>query len=69
LEEKIIWDADKIDLMGMLGISRVFHWGGETDQPFDIALQFCYEWILPIHDLLNTQTAKTFAERRHREAS
>jgi HD superfamily phosphodiesterase len=30
IEEKIVWDADKIDLLGIIGIVRAFHWLGST---------------------------------------
>jgi uncharacterized protein len=29
LEEKIVWDAYKIDLLGAVGIARGFHWCGK----------------------------------------
>ncbi len=67
LEEKIIWDADKIDLMGMIGIARAFHWSGELNRSFESAVKYCNEWISQIHNLLNTPTAKKIAEIRHIE--
>ncbi len=67
LEEKIIWDADKIDLMGMIGIARAFHWSGELNRTFEDAVKYCYEWGRKIHSLLNTSTAKKIAEIRHME--
>jgi putative nucleotidyltransferase with HDIG domain len=64
LEEKIVWDADKIDLLGPVGITRAFHWGGK--KPFETVVKYCFEEGLPIYGLLNTTTAKKIAGERHR---
>ena len=63
LEEKIVWDADKIDLLGAMGIARAFHWGGRRD--FDTVVEYCFEEGLRIYERLNTQTAKRIAAKRH----
>jgi len=65
LEEKIVWDADKIDLIGVVGVVRAFHWLG--NKPFEAVVKTCFEEQITIYDLLNTQTAKKVAKRRHRE--
>jgi uncharacterized protein len=64
LEEKIVWDADKIDLLGAAGIARVFHWLGK--RPFETVAKDCFEDLKPIYNLLNTQTAKKIAKERYR---
>ena len=64
LEERIVWDADKIDLLGAVGITRAFHWGGR--KPFETVMKYCFEEGLAIYGLLNTTTAKKIAEERHR---
>ena len=65
LEEKIVWDADKIDLLGVVGVVRAFHW--LSNKPFEAVVKTCFEESKPIYDLLNTQTAKKIAKRRHIE--
>ena len=65
LEEKIVWDADKIDLLGVVGVVRAFHWLG--DKPFEAVVKTCFEEQTTIYDSLNTKTAKEIAKRRHRE--
>lgn len=65
LEEKIVWDADKIDLLGVIGVVRAFHW--LSNKPFEAVVKTCFDELIPIYDLLNTQTAKKIAKRRRRE--
>ena len=65
IEEKIVWDADKIDLLGVVGIVRAFHWLG--GKPFEAVVKTCFEEQTTIYDLLNTQTAKKIAKGRHRK--
>jgi len=65
LEEKIVWDADKIDLLGALGLARGFHWCGK--QSFDSAVKLAFETYTPIYDLLNTESARKLAKKRNAE--
>lgn len=65
LEEKIVWDADKIDLMGVTGIMRAFHEAGSRGLPFEEGEKWGKEKGIRIHDSLNTRTAKRIAEARH----
>lgn len=65
LEEKIVWDADKIDLLGVVGVVRAFHW--LSNKPFEDVAEACFKEQTSIFDLLNTQTAKRIARRRHRK--
>jgi uncharacterized protein len=41
LEEKIVWDADKLDLIGLTGISRAFHHAGTSGISFNEAVEWC----------------------------
>jgi uncharacterized protein len=65
LEEKIVWDADKIDLLGAVGIARGFHWEGKRS--FESAVKLAFRVFTPIYDSLNTSTAKQIAEKRQKE--
>lgn len=65
LEERIVWDADKIDMLGILGMVRTFHWLG--NQPFTSVVKGAFTKLKAIYPLLNTTTAKTIAEERQRE--
>lgn len=65
IEEKIVWDADKIDLLGVIGVVRAFHWLGNA--PFDSVVERSFRELKTIYPLLNTETAKKIAKRRHNE--
>lgn len=64
LEEKIVWDADKIDLLGAMGIARGFHWCGK--KPFEDAIKLAFEVFTPIFSMLNTPTAKKMAREKNK---
>lgn len=65
LEEKIVWDADKIDLLGAVGLARGFHWQGK--KPFDAVVKLALETYTPIYGLLNTPSARQLAKNRYKE--
>jgi len=65
LEERIVWDADKIDILGILGIVRTFHWLGKSS--FVSVIRGAFEKLTAIHPQLNTKTAKAIAEERHKQ--
>ncbi len=65
LEEKIVWDADKIDLIGVTGILRAFHWAGSMKIPFEDEVRWCRERETAFYGLLKTETAKKIARMRH----
>ncbi|WP_409175991.1 HD domain-containing protein [Brevibacillus fortis] len=73
LEEKVLFDADKLDSIGAIGVARVFAYTGVIGQPIqsDDPNQHTpykeYTWKLQrIKDKLFTKTAQKIAEDRHR---
>ena len=63
IEEKIIWDADKLDGLGAIGIARAFHMRGETGLTFHDFDWFEEDTMLR-YERLNTSTAKIMGEER-----
>ena len=81
LEAGILQDADRLDVLGAVGIARVFMKGGWENIPlydpmippkenYDgtslTAINHILEKTLIIRDTLNTKTAKGIAEGRHK---
>jgi uncharacterized protein len=81
LEAQILQDADRLDMLGAIGLARVFNRGGWSNQPiYDPSIQpkkkydgksltsvnHIYEKILKIKDTINTRTGKRIAEERHK---
>jgi len=67
LEEKIIWDADKIDLIGILGILRIFHFHGNEFTPFDYVIKRWFKVWKDIYKMLFTKTAKKLTKDRYKK--
>ncbi len=80
LEAKILQDADRLDIIGAIGIARVFTRGGWSNKPiydpsippktqYDgeslTSVNHLYEKILKVKDTINTKTAQKIAEERH----
>jgi len=86
LESRIVFDADKIDAIGAIGIARAFAFGGHKgrllydpnvkpikNMTFEQRLKsethtinHFYEKLLLLKDLMQTETGKQMAERRHK---
>jgi len=81
LEAKILQDADRLDIIGAIGIARVFMRGGWSNQPMhdpevppkekydgrsQTPINHIYEKILKVKDTVNTKTARRITEERHR---
>jgi uncharacterized protein len=81
LEAKILQDADRLDIIGAIGIARVFSRGGWENMPIHdpsippkkrydgrslTSVNHIYEKNLKVKDTLNTATAKEIAKERHK---
>jgi len=80
LEARILQDADRLDIIGAIGIARVFTRGGWSNKPIhdptikpkakydgksETSTNHIHEKLLRIRDTINTKTAKKIAEERH----
>ena len=64
-EGKIVQDADRLDAIGAVGIARTFAFGGERQRPLEDSVQHFYDKLLRLKDLMNTETGRRLAQRRH----
>ncbi|WP_439444055.1 HD domain-containing protein [Listeria aquatica] len=73
IEEKIIQDADRLDAMRAIGIVRAFTYGAsQKRQPLDYlkvnsdtTLQHFDDKLLHLKKLMQTETGRKLAEKRH----
>ena len=65
IEGRIVQDADRLDAIGAVGIARTFAYGGERGRSLKDSVQHFYDKLLLLRDLMNTETAKRLAEKRH----
>jgi tRNA nucleotidyltransferase/poly(A) polymerase len=66
IEAMIVQDADRLDAMGAIGIARTFAYGGEHGRPLADSIKHFYDKLLLLKDLMNTETGKKIAEKRHK---
>jgi uncharacterized protein len=72
LEGKVVQDADRLDALGAIGISRAFAYGGSKARPLhdpyspdETTIQHFYDKLLLVKDRMNTPTGRKLAENRH----
>ena len=65
LEGQIVQDADRLDAIGAVGVARTFAFGGQHGRPMDESIQHFRDKLLLLKDMMNTETAKREAEKRH----
>ena len=65
IEGKVVQDADRLDALGAVGVARTFAYGGEHGRPMQESIQHFYDKLLRLKDLMNTETGKQLAGKRH----
>ena len=65
LEGQIVQDADRLDALGAIGIARTFAYGGEKHRHMEETFRHFDEKLLLLKDMMNTEAAKTIAQKRH----
>ena len=65
IEGKIVQDADRLDAMGAIGISRTFAYGGKHGRSLSESIRHFEEKLLLLKDEMNTGEGKRMAEARH----
>ena len=65
IEAKILSDADKLDAIGAIGISRCFMLAGITKRSIAESVKHFYEKLLKLKDMMFTDVAREIAVPRH----
>lgn len=74
IEAEIVQDADRLDAIGAIGIARCFAYGGsknrilyspDEQEKENSSLQHFYDKLFKLKDLMNTESAKLMAAKRH----
>ena len=62
IEAKILFDADKLDVCGALGIARTLQYEGKMDYPLQEFLKEYDRKLIKLYDLFYTRTARQMAQ-------
>ncbi|MCA1009411.1 HD domain-containing protein [Halobacillus halophilus] len=69
----VVQDADRLDAIGAIGIARAFTYGGAKGQRIDneegdasSSIQHFHDKLLKLSGMMNTESGRQEAERRHR---
>lgn len=74
IEAEIVQDADRLDAIGAIGIARCFAYGGsknrilyspEEQEKENSSIQHFYDKLFKLKDMMNTESAKQIAAKRH----
>ena len=65
IEAEMVQDADRLDAIGAIGVARTFAYGGEHGRPLEDSVQHFHDKLLLLKKLMNTETGKKLAEKRH----
>ena len=74
IEAEIVHDADRLDAIGAIGIARCFAYGGsknrilyspDEQEKENSSIQHFYDKLFKLKDLMNTESAKLIAAKRH----
>lgn len=74
IEAEIVQDADRLDAIGAIGIARCFAYGGSKNRILyspdekekeNSSIQHFYDKLFKLKDLMNTESAKLIATKRH----
>lgn len=74
IEAEILQDADRLDAIGAIGIARCFAYGGSKNRILyspdakeieNSSIQHFYDKLFKLKDMMNTESAKLIAAKRH----
>lgn len=74
IEAEIVQDADRLDAIGAIGIARCFAYGGSKNRILyspdekekeNSSVQHFYDKLFKLKDMMNTESAKLIAAKRH----
>jgi uncharacterized protein len=65
IEGRVVWDADKIDLIGLTGVSRAFYHAGETKTSYNDAVEWCINRGISQPYEFFTKTGQEISKKRY----